>query len=317
MVSRSDLKPFVDSIGGRRTSNPCFHRAVCNTSFKRRHTCANHSSVSSFRTRRSAQEERAMPLLAWMSASEWQTLPKRAPTGLLQVAVCRSLRDLWATLDTHAVSCVVVDLETATTWLHDDGLRVALTSTSVVMQASLTVNSAQDILAMAQWPLRGRLSLRAYDDLCEDVAQVLSEREPTPEFRLLASLGASVPGPVRVPVVASIVVGHRRARLPDLSRACGIPARTIEWRLRRYGWAEASQLLGWSVALHTAWRIDFLNWSLKRAAFSAGFSDATTLSDYVERHVGARPRHSYHDGGFDRLRARWLAVVRRCGSSDA
>jgi hypothetical protein len=71
------------------------------------------------------------------------------------------------------------------------------------------------------------------------------------------------------------------------------------------GLLAAKKLLGWSLVLHTAWRIEILERAPKQAAYAAGFESSAALGEYLHRHAGVRPRELSRPGTFGALLGRF------------
>ncbi len=98
-----------------------------------------------------------------------------------------------------------------------------------------------------------------------------------------------VPSRIENTVRAAIVIGHRRTDIDDLARACGIAPRTLHLRLASSPTMTARQLLAWALVLHATWRLERLEWNIKRTAAAAGFTTRDAFANYVRRNVSVRP----------------------------
>lgn len=110
-------------------------------------------------------------------------------------------------------------------------------------------------------------------------------------------------------IAAAIALSTRRASVHGLSCATGLAVRTIQWRLAGVSLPSANRLLGWCLALDSAWRIDTLAYSPKRVATGAGFASVEAWAVYCRRHVDDRPHEWIANGGFPRLLDRFTALV--------
>lgn len=187
--------------------------------------------------------------------------------------------------------------------------RMALApSTATILRAELSCNVVRGIVSLSAHPGLARLSLRSVRPADVDVQEALRGTSHAPDFLILRSFAtdrlAREPGIL----IAAIVCGARRTRIRTLARACRIAPRTLQWRLARAGFPEARELLGWVLALHSVWRLEALEWPLKRVAAQAGFSSGESLCSYVHRHVGARPKTLCRDGGFWQLLAQFASL---------
>jgi len=251
-------------------------------------------------------------ILSWTNEPDrFLSAPPLTAAGVTIVR-CSSGDSLQAALESDRCDCAILDPVTAADWLGATVSRQMLATTPIVWRFVLTPEAARRITLIAGWLPNGRVSLRGFDDLNADVDELLqSPIAPTAELRVLEGLALGPPPQVHMAVVAAAILGRRRRRLADLARACRAPPRTIQWQLSHHGEQTASDLLGWSVALHTMWRVDVLNWSLKRSAVTAGFPSGDALSDYVCRHVGRRPRTLHLQGGFEALLGQWRGLLSR------
>jgi len=159
---------------------------------------------------------------------------------------------------------------------------------------------------------RGCVSLRGRDHLHLDIADLLCRRcSLGPELRLISAVPTRLGTVLRSILIAGYVLGRRRALVGDLARHCGLPVRTLQSHLAGGLGVTANDLLGWSLAMHTLWRLDILGQTLKYAAQEAGYISATSMADYIKRHVGERPRTLVERGGFEALVERWHGLVVR------
>jgi hypothetical protein len=240
----------------------------------------------------------------------------RAWNGV-SITPCKNANEVIQSAERGDMRCAILDVCLAVGLMRDPRAHAALSSLPVILRMSISPIEVREIVVAAEWLSRARVSLRGFDDIWCDLAQVLeSDVEPTPEMKLIHLLPECQTVPVRSIAIASVLLGRRRTGLPALSRACGVASRTIEWRLKRWRCGTAGELLGWSVALHALWRLDMLEWPLKRAAADADFADASTLSAYIKRHTGYRPAEICRRGGFEFLRLEWQRLAdKRLASS--
>jgi len=109
---------------------------------------------------------------------------------------------------------------------------------------------------------------------------------------------ASLPQATHHAVIpAAVLASTRRVSVRRFSELCNLASRTLDWRLRQHE-LKAHSLLAWMVCLHGAWRIDVLGWTLKRAAFTAGFGSPALYSKYMFRHAAVHPSDIVHGEGF-------------------
>lgn len=159
---------------------------------------------------------------------------------------------------------------------------------------------------------RGCVSLRGRDDLRIDIATLLCEhRSLGPELRLINAVPSRFSTALRSILIAGYILGRRRALVGELARQCGLPVRTLQSHLASGLGVTANDLLGWSLAMHTLWRLDIRGQTLKSAALEAGYASPTSMADYIKRHVGERPRALADRGGFEALLERWRGLVTR------
>lgn len=238
------------------------------------------------------------------------------PCGAHIVSRCSAASDVRAAGQAQRVGCFVLDVSLALDWLGEPATRSFLADSKVVLRASLSPQAARQIVRAAAWLPQAVVSLHGVDDLQHDVVQALSETlEPSVDLRMLETVRDLLDASIRMLIVGATVLGRRRASVLDLARVCTLSQRTIEYRLAKRGVAAARSILGWSLSLHTVWRIDGLGWSLKRCASEAGYDEPNALAEFMRRHVGTRPRELCEAGGLTSLLPRWRSLFQRdnCG----
>jgi AraC-like DNA-binding protein len=191
------------------------------------------------------------------------------------------------------------------TWFQTLG-----TDPPVVVLLPLTIATARDLLVLSRSGLDVRVLIKGYEDLAAEVRALRAARpEPCADATILRRIGGLVNPPALKVVVGAVVSGKKRLRVHDLAQRCGHVVRTMERVLSGAALPKAGHLLGWSTALHGLWRLEVLEWPIKRAAAEAGFHSVGAFSNYVRRHTGARPTHLLEAIGFRSLLERFAGVL--------
>jgi hypothetical protein len=169
----------------------------------------------------------------------------------------------------------------------------------VTIRTGLSPASIRTLISLSEVTPHVRVSLRGVDHLDVELKRLLDQAsEPSAQLLLVQRCACKVPQRIRRIVVAASLMSHRHTSVKALAAACDISVRTLEWQLAAEHAAHARKLLGWLTAVHCAWRIDVLGWSLKRAAIEAGFSTVDNFGGFVARWTGKRPGDFCRDGGF-------------------
>jgi hypothetical protein len=244
-------------------------------------------------------------VLGWLGGTE-RSLGARRTLGGLELVLCHSAGDVARQVSQHDVACIVVDPLLAMALIQNGDPRQVLAGSPIILRSRLSPASANAIVAVASVCNDGCISLIGIDDLdAQVVAVAQSALSPSADLAIVNESDGDRPHPLRHAIVAAAAIGRGRAAVSDLARAMAVPVRTLQWRIASRSGLSTSDLLAWSVAIHTLWRLDVLAWPLKRCASAAGFSDANGLSAFVRRHVGQTPRELHRAGGFHGLLGRW------------
>jgi hypothetical protein len=174
----------------------------------------------------------------------------------------------------------------------------------VIVLLDLTRVAARQVVTLTRHLPHVVVLVRDHDDLAHQIAAAQHQSAPSAHLAITRYLLPSIPERAADIVAAAALSGHRRTSIPDFARVCGVPTRTLEWRLRTAGVAPARNVLGWMNALHSLWRLERLGWTSKQTA-AAGFSSCEAWSNYLARHAGARPTALLHDG--------FTQLLTRCG----
>lgn len=244
-------------------------------------------------------------ILIWLGDGELAV-----PWGPYRITCCRNAVEFSAAVGSDAWDCVVVDVRLVGTWLGCDGMRVSVPHIPLVLRTSIVRAQVTTLTVLARYLTNARLSLRGHSVLRTDVDEVLDAGgRAGPDMLLLRELGDTLHGRVRPIVPAVLALSRRRTTVRELSRACHVPVRTMEWLLRRSGGFTPRWHLGWGAALYTVWRMEVLGWSFKRAAGAAGATDPGVLARYVERYTGQRPGYILRTSGFRGLVTAWRSQL--------
>ena len=168
----------------------------------------------------------------------------------------------------------------------------------LLLYGRLTSRMAHDVAVLATCCVHVRIAFEGYDDLYAAVNRSLHDVADAPGRRILSHLSASAPHCAHDIVVAASILGRRRTRVRELAHLCGVPMRTLEWRLRAAGIISARELLGKVLSLHITWALDVQRWPLKRVRRATGFRSDAALANYVERQIGLRPLAAARQLGF-------------------
>ncbi len=228
-------------------------------------------------------------ILAHLSASEFTAVIPRLGRGVVLVPVTAGQ---WTSNGCQEPAGIVWELS------HDAGATIQPVSDDVLrvseyvpllLRVRLTAPVTREIARVSKVTSNVHISLRGIDSLEADVQRLLSDGTACiAEQSIIGKIERLHPR-IRDIVVAAAVAGRRRVGVKDFASFCEMPVRTLEWRLQAANAPTARRLLGWMVALHTAWRMDGLGWPLKRAALAAGFSSPEALGNYIQRHAQMRP----------------------------
>jgi hypothetical protein len=159
-------------------------------------------------------------------------------------------------------------------------------------------------LALADAGGNGRIRLEAHvDGRAAEIgaAQGRVEEDGAPDFEIVRRLRRFCDGANAATLIAAIALGRRRTTVTLLARAVGRTSRSLEYQLKERCGLTPRQLLGWSLGLHTIWRLEVLGLSMKRCAGLADYSDAEALARYIMRYTGSRPTTLLRDGGFTKV----------------
>lgn len=172
----------------------------------------------------------------------------------------------------------------------------------LLLRLDLSVAAARQLVLAAAHLPNSYLSFRNHDDLRTDLAQWLAERDDHGgSVRIVQYLGSICSGETRDVMLSAAATGRRRLSVEQLALICGVPIRTLEWRLRSAAAPTARRLIGMAVSLHSAWRLEQLRLGPKQAAGRAGFHSTAALASYLRRHTGMRLSELASEGAFDLL----------------
>jgi hypothetical protein len=221
-----------------------------------------------------------MRILFWLSAED----SGRVSAPFEAIAECHTEHEFRTQIERHRHIDLVIAGATALEGLiQDPAIRSRLDSIPIVIRCRVRSSAISSRAEIARWRRSGKISVESFDQLDDEIHDHLTDRNGLPpDLVLLESARSCVPHQLVDIVVATVLIGRRRTSLAALALVCGVAPRTVEWRLHHLAYPTARHLLGWSLALHTLWRIDSLGWPLKKAAIAAGFADANALSDYVQ-----------------------------------
>ena len=237
----------------------------------------------------------------------WADELRRANVESQRVIQCRSPDELRSLLSRQTIDGAALDLPFAAAILEPNDLRERLVRLPILLRTRITEAIAGQLAQLARWFPDASVSLKGPNDSSPNPL-ITWPFEPDPTFRILTSCRAETHASASPIVAAVVVLGRKRTHVAEFAKASCIPVRTIEHRLNRCRLPCAGTLFGWSLALHTMWRLEYLSWPLKRCASVAGVADADALAEYLKRHVGRRPRSLLCSGGFEALLAHWSAL---------
>jgi AraC-like DNA-binding protein len=176
----------------------------------------------------------------------------------------------------------------------------------VLIRATLTPSTARDVVTVASGPVRCHVSLIGHDNLAIEMQRIVdSISMPTAEQLIMTRIPKNSDGRARQAIVAAAIAARRRVKVNLVASICGYSSRGLDECMRRSGCPSPAAIIGWATSLHVAWRLAYVNPSVKSAAIATGFSGASALSNYMHRHVGVRPSRAQAVGGFWELLARF------------
>jgi hypothetical protein len=176
-----------------------------------------------------------------------------------------------------------------------------------IVRTHLTRATVPTIIALAATTGVSRLSFRGASDLTVDLRQTLDGQPTWPELPIIHTLCTSRGNPI---LIAAASISSRRTGIQQLARLLEMAPRTLQLHCAQSRLPEPRALLGAMLALHTLWRLDILNWPLKKAAAAAGFRSTEALTNYIHRHTHARPTVLLRSGGFTYLLDKLVADLR-------
>ncbi len=133
------------------------------------------------------------------------------------------------------------------------------------------------------------ISLSGFDSLEDDIARLRSAAGPvSPRTTIVSSAAQAASPAVRDIVLTCLVMGERRTSVAEVAARCARSGRRMAEVLVASGTPGAKQLLMWSLATNTQWRVAQLGWTGKRAAIEAGFPSSDVLSKRIKRAIGSR-----------------------------
>jgi|KBSMisStaDraftv2_1062788.scaffolds.fasta_scaffold45350_3 hypothetical protein len=184
-------------------------------------------------------------------------------------------------------------------------VRCAANDLPLLVHAELRRPIVRDLVALSTSVSALQVSICGFDDLVHEVRQVVNgRREPSPDQAILNTVASHTDAVLDIVAMAAIV-GRRRTHVRELADVLRIRPRTIEWRLKSLGMMSPERLLGRMVSLHVLWRMQKLEWPLKRIAAVAGFSGPPAMSNYILGHIGLRPTRAAAERRFED----WLALL--------
>jgi AraC-like DNA-binding protein len=202
------------------------------------------------------------------------------------------------------------DCEAEATFLRSLIDRVSLQRLAV--RIDLSQNLAELISWLADSLPVLRVSVMQLNTAREDVDWLQSTRSTSAEHWILNLLSEGLSPALRDLIFPFIIAGRHRVSVARFAGLHRTAVRTLEERCQRSAVPSPNVLLGWSVCLHAAWRLQVDHLTIKQVAEETGFSAAADLSNYVMRHISMRPRELKRPRSTHGLGKRFLeAVVRR------
>lgn len=139
-------------------------------------------------------------------------------------------------------------------------------------------------------PASSRVSIRGIDNLSLDIEAMERYDEPTAHHAIIAGLSISAPDSIRRVLVAATHLGAARVTVDRFAIACGVSRRTLEEHMCAHVGSSPREFLGTMLVLHSLWRLDVLNWPLKRCAGVATYRSPEALANFLSRRLQRRPR---------------------------
>jgi AraC-like DNA-binding protein len=181
----------------------------------------------------------------------------------------------------------------------------------LIVYTSLVPAAAREVIELSRLGFAFTVRLRGYDPF-ERLAKELDGDptigDATSTIVRVATAGAE--DSVREILAAAMILGERRCQVGAVARVCGLSQRTIERRLESAHLPPVWRLLGWSLVLNAAWRLDVLGWPVKRAAAVAGFANRETFATFFSRHTGYAIGEFRSHQGFDAQLSAFEATLR-------
>ncbi len=241
-----------------------------------------------------------------------QQLIRKVVGGTSSIRWCSSPTLALASLSESNATTLVWDFNPATTRSLLTALersQAAGQAIRLLVRTDLSRLSSRAVVDIARAGVDARISLKGLDELSADVEALASQSpEPAAEFPIVSELASRRRSASFDIAVGAVMVGRRRVGVRTLSELMGLSVRTLEARLKAERLPVPEALLGWSLSVHTMWRVGVLRWSVKRADIVAGFGTCESLAGYVRRHVGARPAALRRSGDFTELLERFVSL---------
>ena len=166
------------------------------------------------------------------------------------------------------------------------------------------------LIAAAQSDVDWRVSVRGLDDLTFGIDSLLAHGRVDDAVGAIIQRVGRGHASVRQEILFEIAaIGRFRLLARQFAEMRAQPLRTLEMRASAANLPPISVLLGWALALHTAFRMETLEWSAKRASHASGFATTAALAEYLRRHVGMRPAAMRTRGTFSTLLDRFADLI--------
>lgn len=188
-------------------------------------------------------------------------------------------------------ACKLAVLDSAS--LSDSAMRECATAAHLrglplLLVIRLTQRAARHVLTCAATQLSLAVAVRGIDSIERGVETLVDNKRPTDALLQIAQrLPAAWAQPNRGLATEAALVGRRVCSVPEWAVMRKTSVRTLERQISRAFRVTPTRLLAWMLFLHTAWRIDELGWSPKRAATESGASSPYELRRRFQRTVPA------------------------------
>jgi hypothetical protein len=169
-----------------------------------------------------------------------------------------------------------------------------------LVRFELGIATARGIVELSAIPAAPvHLSLRHFDSLDNGLTTLAhAYEERNADLVIVERITRLIKPPQLEIAIGAVVLAKRRRHVPELATACHRSVSALNAQLRKAKRVPPEMLLGRLTSLHAVQKMEALCRSVKRVASEMGFGSAEAFSQYVARHLGARPQELLNVGGF-------------------